>query len=332
MKFGPVSVASAEGAILAHSVGLPDGRLRKGKVLEPADLERLAGAGLTEVIAARPEPGDVTEDRAAERLARAILPDPDGAGLRLGRATTGRVNIHATGSGILGLDTAAIDRLNRINPALTLATLPPYARLEDRTLVATVKIITYAAPEADVAAAEALGGQGLLQRHAPVRRTARLIETTVPGQTIGAKGRAATKARLDRFGVSLGPREIIPHEVGALAQALTASSADIVLILTGSATSDPLDVGPAALRRAGGTLTRFGMPVDPGNLLFVGQLRGVPVIGLPGCARSVALNGADWVLDRLLCGVEVSDADIAAMGIGGLLKEPPSRPRPREAK
>ena len=55
MKFGPVPIAGAEGAILAHSVGLPDGRLRKGKILDPADLERLEAAGLTEIIAALPE-------------------------------------------------------------------------------------------------------------------------------------------------------------------------------------------------------------------------------------------------------------------------------------
>ena len=114
-----------------------------------------------------------------------------------------------------------------------------------------------------------------------------------------------------------------------MAQALSGIESDLVLILTGSATSDQQDVAPEALREAGGTVTRFGMPVDPGNLLFLGQLRERPVIGLPGCARSPALNGADWVLSRVACGLEVSDDDIAAMGVGGLLKEIPSRPQPR---
>ena len=71
------------------------------------------------------------------------------------------------------------------------------------------------------------------------------------------------------------------------------------------------------------------MPVDPGNLLFLGRLGEKPVIGLPGCARSPALNGADWVLERVVCGLDVSSADIAAMGVGGLLKEIPTRPHPR---
>ena len=103
----------------------------------------------------------------------------------------------------------------------------------------------------------------------------------------------------------------------------------MTLILTGSATSDRGDVGPAALVAAGGRLARFGMPVDPGNLLFLGELDGRPVLGLPGCARSPKLNGADWVLERLACGLAVTPGDIAAMGVGGLLKEIPSRPEPR---
>ena len=84
------------------------------------------------------------------------------------------------------------------------------------------------------------------------------------------------------------------------------------------------------MRRAGGHVARFGMPVDPGNLLFHGALATRPVIGLPGCARSPSLNGADWVLERYACGLQVTDADIAAMGVGGLLKEIAQRGHPRD--
>ncbi len=72
------------------------------------------------------------------------------------------------------------------------------------------------------------------------------------------------------------------------------------------------------------------MPVDPGNLLLVGELDGRPVLGAPGCARSPAENGFDWVLKRILAGLEVSESDITGMGVGGLLMEIVSRPQPRE--
>ena len=123
-------------------------------------------------------------------------------------------------------------------------------------------------------------------------------------------------------------KTFVPTDIVA-AQAIAASDAGMILVLTGSATSDIADVMPMGLVAAGGEVIRFGMPVDPGNLLVLGRLGARPVIGLPGCARSPALNGADWVLERLACGVGVTGADIAAMGVGGLLKEIPTRPQPR---
>jgi molybdenum cofactor cytidylyltransferase len=149
----------------------------------------------------------------------------------------------------------------------------------------------------------------------------------------GEKGHRAIQKRLSDLGVVMQPKRIVPHREADLAAAIASvSGADLILILTASATSDPQDVAPQALRRAGGTVDRFGMPVDPGNLLLLGERQGIPVIGLPGCAKSPALNGADWVMERVICGVPVTSADIAAMGVGGLLKEIPSRGRLREAK
>src|SRR5262249_51989940 len=66
-----------------------------------------------------------------------------------------------------------------------------------------------------------------------------------------------------------------------------------------------------------------------GNLLLLARLGERPVLGLPGCARSPKVNGFDWVLRRLLADLPIGRKDITAMGVGGLLKEIPSRPQPR---
>ncbi|MES2336001.1 MAG: molybdopterin-binding protein [Pseudomonadota bacterium] len=331
MRFGPVPLSEAEGAILAHSVPLADGRLRKGCVLTAPDLVRLHHAGLTEVMVARLDPGDVPEDAAADRLARSLVPDPVAAGLVLSQAFTGRVNLNAAWPGILQLDPRAVLALNRVHPAITLATLSPFARVAAAQLAGTVKIIAYAVPEEALATACALACCAV--RILPVRRrTASLILTEVPDGdlNLAAKGRRAVETRLRALGIALTGCTTVPHRTAAIATALAAAQGELLLILTGSATSDLHDVAPEALRAAGGRVQRFGMPVDPGNLLFLGDLGARPVIGLPGCARSPAQNGADWVLERLACGVTVSDDDIAAMGIGGLLKEIPQRGRLRE--
>lgn len=324
MKFGPVPLDQALGAILAHSVPLPEGRLRKGLVLEAGHLAELAAAGLTEVIAARLGPGDAGEDEAAGALAQALA----GPGLRLQAVGTGRVNLLAEGPGIARIDAARVHAVNAADPAITLATVPEWARQEPGGMVATVKIVAYGVNRARLAAACA-AGRGAVALAGPALCRATLIETVIDGADPGPKGHAVTAERLARLEVALDAPQRVPHATAPLAAALARAEGDLVLVLTGSATSDPDDVCPAAIRAAGGRVERFGMPVDPGNLLVLGALGGRPVVGLPGCARSPALNGADWVLERLICGVPVASGDIARMGVGGLLKEIPTRPRPR---
>ena len=331
MRFGPVPLDQALGAILAHSVPLPDGRLRKGCMLEADDLDRLRAAGWYEVTVARLEPGDLHEDAAALAVAQALVPDPASAGLRIRPVGTGRVNLHADVTGLADIAADRIAALNAVDPMITVATVPVWQRVAQDEMVATVKVISYAVPAGQVALACQAGDRAMRLR--PVAMREAVLIQTVTDQDDGEKGHRALQTRLRALSITMQPKQLVAHREADLTAALQAvRGADLILILTASATSDINDVAPAALRRAGGVVERFGMPVDPGNLLFLGQLGGVPVIGLPGCVKSPALNGADWVMERLICAVPVTSGDIAAMGVGGLLKEIPQRGRLREAR
>ena len=312
MMFGEVDVVAAEGAILAHSVAVGTKRLRKGRWLSKEDVATLVDAGVARVTVARLEEGDVHEDQAAARLARALV--SEGCSLDLQTPHTGRVNVLATEPGLADLDAAAIHAVNAVHPMITVATVPEWQRMERGGMVATIKIISYAVPEAALAEAEARA-QAAIGFRDPVLSRPVLLQTTVAGDD-GAKGHEASEGRLAALGLDLGPKTVVPHDVDALAEAIKGhTGADLILILTGSATSDLRDVAPEAVRAAGGEVVHYGMPVDPGNLLFLGHVGSVAVIGLPGCARSPALNGADWVTERIICGVPVTAADI--MGMGG---------------
>ena len=147
--------------------------------------------------------------------------------------------------------------------------------------------------------------------------------------------REVLATRLGQVGATLVAERRCAHDETAIAAAIgevLATGADLVVVSGASAVVDRRDVVPAGIEAAGGVIEHFGMPVDPGNLLLLGAMGdgGVPVIGMPGCARSPKLNGFDWVLERLAAELPVSRRDIMGMGAGGLLKEIVSRPQPRE--
>lgn len=330
MKFGPVPPQEAAGAIAAHSVRAGSLVLRKGTLITDDHVAALLAAGVSDLTVARFEDGDVPEDAAAARIAAACTGD----GVMPAVAFTGRANLHALHGGVLELDPAAVDAFNAVDEALTFATLAPFRPVATGDLVATVKVIPYAVPEYLIETA--LRRAQPIVRVAPFRRReVAVISTLLPGlaDKVVEKTLRVTAARLARFEARIAIDVRVPHEEEALRAAILAAvrqGAETVLVFGASAIADRRDVIPVALEAAGGRVERLGMPVDPGNLLMLGRLGDVPVLGAPGCARSPKENGLDFVLARLLADLPVRSADIARMGAGGLIGEIVTRPQPRE--
>lgn len=331
MLFDTVPLESARGAILAHGVRAGGKTLRKGRMLSDDDLELIAQAGIREVTVVRLDADDVPEDEAATRIAARLA----GENMRVAAAFTGRANIYAVADGVIAVDAEQVNALNAIDEAVTLATLSPYTPVTSGQMLATVKIIPFAAPRAVVEKAERTLARNALRVMPYKPRRAAMISTSLPGMkpSLLDKNRSAIEARLRAVGSSLALEIRTPHQTGPLAEAIAeakSAGCDPILVFGASAITDRRDVIPAALEKAGGAIGHFGMPVDPGNLLLIGSLGETVVVGLPGCARSPKLNGFDFVLWRLAAGLPVGRAEIAAMGVGGLLIEIPTRPQPRD--
>ena len=332
MIFGDVPAAEAQGLILAHSVRLPGRAFKKGRVLSAEDIAVLLEAKIETVSGARLEPDDVGEDEAAETVARAVC----GPGLTLGDAFTGRCNIFAEAHGLAAIDDARVDRLNLLDEAMTLGTVAPHALVEAGQMVATIKVIPFAASRRVVEHCVEIAEEGgpILRLATLKARTVGLIQTRLPGmrESVLDSTTGAVATRLFRLDGSLAAEVRCAHSRTEVADAvgqLHGRGCDVILIAGASAIVDRRDVVPAAVVEAGGAIDHFGMPVDPGNLLLLARLGESHVLGLPGCARSLKLNGFDWVLQRIFAGVEVTASDIMRMGAGGLLMEIPSRPLPR---
>lgn len=333
MIFGRFALADARGGLLAHAVQIPSKTLRKGTLLDDEALAMLTAAGLKYLTIAKLEPGDVPEGEAATKLGNWLCIGP--TGLASAAPIHGRVNLYATVTGVVRLDSARLLNLNLLDEAITLATLSDGAIVNTGDLVATLKIIPFAVPGDKLNMAKALLADVPVLQVKPFKplmtglilsRLPHVKDSVIDG-TI-----AATRARIvARSGTLLDPI-ITPHDADPIATAINQlrnAGAELILICGASAVTDRLDIAPEAIRRAGGAITQFGMPVDPGNLICLGALGDTPVSVLPGCARSPALNGIDWVLDRIFANEAVDRAAIAAMGAGGLLKDATPRPIPR---
>jgi molybdenum cofactor cytidylyltransferase len=330
MKFGAVAPKNARGATAVHTIRQGDLVLKKGTLIGPAEIAALEAAGIKDVVVAQLEPGDISEDVAAADIAKKVA----GSGVHIDRAFTGRANLFAQIPGVLVVDKDAIDRLNRVDEAITFATLPAFRPVVAGEMIATVKIIPFAVAKSARDAALA-GVKEPLLRVAPYRiRKVGVVSTLLPGLApkVIEKTLKITAERLAPAGATIVAERRVPHERAALARALDEvlkAGAELAIVFGASAIADRRDVIPAALEAIGGKVEHFGMPVDPGNLLMIGDADGRPVLGAPGCARSPKENGFDWVLMRLLAGLPVPREDITGLGVGGLLMEIVTRPQPR---
>lgn len=320
------------GAILAHSLKYEGLIFKKGRTLTQEDLDEIKKRHIKELTVAITEVGDVHEDPAAKSIADQIV----GINLETTAPFTGRVNLISNRSGILELDIEKLLSLNQINEAITIATLPAFSVVQPKQLVATIKIIPFAVHESLVNAAIKQIEHSLVSVAAFDSKSVSLIQTELPTIKDSTLNKTAKtlEQRLEHLNSKIIEEKRCYHCVDELEQEIKNSDddADIIILTGASAITDRRDILPMALENAGGSVLHLGMPVDPGNLLMLGQYNGKKVIGMPGCARSPKLNGFDWVLQRICADMELNSTDFAHMAVGGLLKEIPSRPSPRIEK
>jgi molybdenum cofactor cytidylyltransferase len=220
VKFGAVPIAEAEGGVAVHSIRRGSLVLKKGTVIGAKEIAALTEGGIPEIVVARLEPGDVSEDVAAGDIAKAVA----GEGVRVERAFTGRANLFSEVPGVLVVNKPAIDALNLIDEAVTFATLPAFKPVVAGEMIATVKIIPFAVAGAlrDAAVSVACAATPLV-KVAPYRiRKVGVISTMLPGLATKVidKTMRVTAERLAPAGAMIVAERRIPHEKDALAKAI----------------------------------------------------------------------------------------------------------------
>jgi len=335
MKFGPVPLEGAEGKILAHNLLDPNGHklFNKGHLLTFDDLKSLSQANIQTVIVAAPDTTDLGENEAARRVGTAIA----GPNVRVTAPGVGRANLIAESAGPLCVNVPLLNRLNNIDEGITIATLREHTLVHPGQLLALVKVIPFAIPLARVIDAEATARESspaIWVRPLQSRSVALIVSgPDTARERLLSEFSAPVTTRIHKLGSDLDAVSYVPHHPAAIAAALREqyeAGRSLILLAGISAIIDRSDVVPTALAEAGGIITHFGVPVDPGSLLMLGYLGEIPVVGAPGCIKSLKTNVIDWILPRLLAGERLTRADLVVMGHGGLLDDISERPMPRQ--
>ena len=314
------SVERLVGWVLAHDVRDQAGALlgRKGERLDAAGAARLVAGSNKEIHLLEMEPGDLHEDPAGERVARAVA----GTGVSVRDSASGQWGIVAEHRGILGVAIAPLASVNGLEGA-SVYTLFDGQVVDAGEVVARAKVTPLVIPEVVVREVEgrarAVGGCVTVR---PFER--RPVAAVAPASLAPrprARFEAVLREKLDWFGAPLARLEYAESEPAALGEALERSigAGARILVVAGANALDPLDPVFAAIERIGGRLVRNGVPAHPGSLLWVARVGAVPVLGMPGCGMFSQATLFDLLLPRLLAGETVGPEELAAYGHGGLL-------------
>jgi hypothetical protein len=320
VRLGQLDPRQLVGWVLCHDVHDVAGKLalRKGQVLDAAAAASLADAGREEAHLIEMEPGDLHEDPAGERLARAVA----GPGVRVRDAAAGQWALVAEHRGLLAVRIEGLAEVNG-RDGIAVYTLYDAQVVDAGEVVARAKVTPLVIPEATVREAEgrcrAADGLVTVRSFRPLT-VAALAPAGLP-PAARARFEAALREKLAWFGARLGRLEFVHAEPAALARAIEgarAAGAELV-VAAGANALDPLDPVFDALERLGGRFLRHGVPAHPGSLLWVAVLGRLPVLGMPSCGMFSQATMFDLVLPRLLAGEPVGAGELAAFGHGGLL-------------
>ena len=331
MKIEHLDPKESKGSILAQSYNLSERKLSKGTRVSKAIVELLNKENIKTILCAVPHENDMDEDAAAEAISNAI----DRNRLYAEEASTGRVNFRTPALGVVRYNRELIKKINLVDESIAFSIVEHNQLLAKNDLIATLKIIPFFVSKIYVEqVVTLLSKYEIFKIHRLEEKKVEFIQTYYDWQkrSIFKATSNVTRSRLDALGCLLEKETLIPHDHESLCSEIKSSldsGAQVLLISGASAITDRSDYIPKAILSVGGEIIQYGLAVDPGNLLLIGQIGGTTVIGMPGCARSPKLNGFDWVLQLLMANIPITKEELADMGAGGLLMEIASRPLPR---
>ena len=330
MIFKTVQIQKCVGYILPENIFvIKNGKkvkLSKGTKINQQIKNILIDNGFKQISGFLLNQNDFDENKASDLIARNICKNKIN-NLSYKNLNTGRSNIYSTTSGLFIYNTNNLIKLNN-NSKIAISAIRPFSKVEKNQELITAKVIPYGIDK-KLLEKNSLRLKDTFKVVPFKKKNITLIQTfdNKINEKLIIKSRNVTQRRLELCGIKKFKEIIIPHKENILCEKIQIcidQNVDIILIIGSHAITHIKDVIPNAIKMSGAKIIRFGIPVEPGNLLLLSKFKSVErdiyIIGMPSCAKSPKENGLDWVLWRILCNINFKNSNINELSVGGLIK------------
>ncbi|MDD5338369.1 MAG: molybdopterin-binding protein [Dehalococcoidales bacterium] len=292
---------------------------RRGHVIKEEDLPELLSVGKEHVYVIELEEGEIHEEEAAIRIAKAIA----GNNIEFSKPKEGRINLIAKTHGLLKINVPLLKAVNSLEEILV-ATLHNNTICHPGMIVAGTKIVPLYTTDVKLNEVETLcqtNGKIIVIKPIPKRKVGSVITgNEIYKGTIQDKFVAIIKRKCEALGSIIHHQIIVPDIADVIAQAVKEAKnkgCDIIVVCGGMSV-DPDDVTVEGIKQSGAQIISYGAPVMPGAMFLYAILGGVPILGTPAAASYYHSTIFDLVLPRVLCGEKLNREDIVELGHGGL--------------
>ena len=320
-----IRTEDAVGHVLCHDMTqiikdkYKDARFRKGHIVTEEDIPVLLSMGKENLYVWEMTPGMVHENDAAERLLALCGQE----NMIRSEVKEGKIELKAVCDGLFRVDSQRLIAVNSLEDIM-IATRKGNTAVKKGDKLAGMRVIPLIIEEEKLAAAEkAAGGAPLLELLPYVKKTAAIVATgsEVKKGLIQDTFTPVVRDKLAAYGIETVSVAYSGDGVDNVANAVAEAretGADMILC-TGGMSVDPDDNTPGGIKQSGAQIVTYGAPVLPGAMFLLGYFEdGTPVMGLPGCVMYAGATIFDLALPHIAAGVEMTKADFAVMGEGGL--------------
>ncbi|NLL58862.1 MAG: molybdopterin-binding protein [Firmicutes bacterium] len=319
-----IAVENAVGMVLGHDItkivpGEFKGRaFKKDHIIQKEDIDELLKLGKEHIYVWDQSSGEIHEDEAALRIARAVI----GENAEYDEPKEGKVTLQSTAKGLFKVNSELMHTINAIDD-ISIASLPGNFAVEEGQKMAGARIIPLMVEEEKVEEVESLCAEkGAVFTVLPYKKLKAAVIVTgneVYRGRIEDKFTPIMQKKLAYFNADYLGRTFCPDDIEEITKTILGykeQGADIIL-LTGGMSVDPDDVTPSAIRNVGARIVTYGAPVQPGNMFMMAYLDMTTLMGVPGCAMYYKTTILDAVLPRVFAGETLFKDDFVSMGEGG---------------